>query len=81
MGMKYQTTWQDHVRHLSNVCFVCSYLFFERGMVIPGACCTLLGETLLAPSAIKQKAWSTVAIGSVFFFLAIGTLFHGTMGA
>lgn len=74
MGMKYQTTWHDQVRHLSNVCFVGSYLFFERGMVISGACCTLLGETLLAPSAIKHRSYSTVVVGAVFWFLALGTL-------
>ena len=74
LGMKYETDWRDTARHFSNLCFVGSYLFFERGMAVQGACCTLLGEMLLAPSAMKQRAWSTVALGSLFFVLAIGTI-------
>ncbi len=72
--MKYKTTWQDHVRHFSNIAFVGSYLFFERGLVVPGACCTIVGEFLLAPSAWKQKAWSTLILCGLFFALAVGTL-------
>ena len=72
--MKYETDFRDTLRHFSNLCFVGSYLFFERGDVVPGACCTLIGEILLAPSAVKQRAWSTVALGSLFFVLAIGTI-------
>jgi hypothetical protein len=72
--MKYNVTWHDQVRHLSNVCFVGSYLCFERGLITAGACFTLMGEILLAPSAMKQKSWSTVIMGSVFGVLALGTL-------
>ena len=80
MGMRYETDWRDTCRHFSNLAFVGSYLFFERGNVVPGACCTLLGEMLLAPSALKQRAWSTVALGSLFFVLAIGTISRSLLG-
>lgn len=70
----YETTWHDTCRHFSNLAFIGSYLFFERGMLVYGACCTLTGEALLAPSALKQKAWSTVLLGAIFTVLAIGTL-------
>jgi hypothetical protein len=72
--MKYETTWHDHVRHLSNLVFICSYLCLERGFVIQGATLTIVGETLLAPSAIKQRSWSTVLVGGVFLVLALGTV-------
>ena len=72
--MKYQTDWRDHLRHFSNLAFVGSYLFFERGMVLPGACCMATGEILLSPSAIKHRSWSTVAVGAVFLVLALGTI-------
>ena len=78
--MKYKTTWQDSIRHLSNLCFVGSYLFFERSMIIPAACCTLAGELMLAPSAIKQRSWSTVVVGGLFFVLALGTLSRSLFG-
>ena len=71
---KYQTDWRDTLRHFSNLAFVGSYLFFERGVVLPGACCTVVGELLLAPSAIKHRSWSTVVVGGVFLALAIGTI-------
>jgi len=75
MGMNgYRTDWRDTLRHFSNLAFVGSYLFFERGMVLPGACCTVTGEILLAPSAWKHRSWSTIAVGVVFFSLAIGTI-------
>ena len=80
MGMKYQTDWRDTLRHFSNLAFVGSYMFFERGMVVPGACCTLTGEILLAPSAIKHRSWSTVAVGTVFFVMAIGTISRSLLG-
>lgn len=76
---RYQTTWHDQLRHFSNLAFIGSYLFFEHGMVVPAACCTLMGETLLAPSAIKQKSWSTITVGSVFLMLALGTLTKATL--
>ena len=78
--MKYQTDWRDQLRHFSNLAFVGSYMFFERGMVVPGACCTLTGEILLAPSAIKHRSWSTVAVGTVFFVMAIGTISRSLFG-
>ena len=78
--MKYQTDWRDQLRHFSNLAFVGSYIFFERGMVVPGACCTLTGELLLAPSAIKHRSWSTVAVGTVFFVMAIGTISRSLFG-
>lgn len=70
----YKTDYRDTLRHFSNLAFVGSYLFFERGMVLPGACCTVAGEILLAPSAIKHRSWSTVAVGAVFLALAVGTI-------
>ena len=78
--MKYKTDWRDAIRHLSNFCFVGSYLFFERSMIIPAACCTLVGELMLAPSAIKQRSWSTLIVGGLFFVLALGTLSTGLLG-
>ena len=77
---RYQTTWHDTLRHFSNLAFVGSYLFFERGMVLPGACCTVTGEILLAPSAIKHRSWSTVVVGGVFLALAIGTIGRSLFG-
>ena len=76
----YKTDWRDTARHFSNLAFVGSYVFFERGMVVPGACCTLTGEILLAPSAIKHRSWSTVAVGTVFFVMAIGTISRSLFG-
>jgi hypothetical protein len=78
--MKYKTDWRDVIRHLSNLCFVGSYLFFERGMIAPAACCTIAGEIMLAPSALKQKSWSTVIVGGLFFVLALGTLSRTLFG-
>ena len=72
--MRYQTDWRDTMRHWSNLAFVGSYLFFENGYVVPAAFCTLLGESLLAPSALKHRSWSTVAMGGVFLTLACGTI-------
>ena len=64
--MKYQTDWRDGFRHLSNLFFVLSYLNFENGHVVLAASCTLKGEVLLAPSAIKHRSWSTVASSALF---------------
>ena len=72
--MKYQTDWRDAVRHLSNLFFVMSYLNFEGGHIVLAACCTLTGEVLLAPSAIKHRSWSTVASSALFLGLALSTL-------
>ena len=70
----YKTDWRDTIRHFSNIAFVCSYLFFERGLVVAGAFCTVTGEILLAPSAIKHRSWSTVLVGCVFLALALRTI-------
>ena len=70
----YKSDFRDTLRHFSNLAFIGSYLFFEQGMTLPGACCTLAGEMLLAPSALKQRSWSTVALASLFFILAIRTI-------
>lgn len=78
--MKYTTDYRDTLRHFSNIAFVGSYLFFERGLILPGAFCTVAGELLLAPSAIKQRSWSTVFVGSVFLALAIGTISRSLLG-
>ena len=78
--MKYQTDWRDGFRHLSNLFFVLSYLNFENGHVVAAAGCTLLGEVLLVPSAIKQKSWSTIASSALFLGLALSTLGRGFFG-
>ena len=78
--MSYKTDWRDHIRHYSNLAFIGSYLFFEHGMVVPAACCTLMGESLLAPSAIKHRSWSTVIVGGVFLALALGTIARSFLG-
>jgi hypothetical protein len=78
--MKYQTDWRDGFRHLSNLFFVLSYLNFENGHVVTAAGCTLLGEVLLVPSAIKQKSWSTIASSALFLGLALSTLGRGFFG-
>ena len=43
-------------------------------MVVPGAICTLLGESLLIPSAIKHKSWSTWMVAGIFIMMSLGTL-------
>ena len=70
----YKTDWRDNLRHVANVFFVCSYLCLERGHLVVGAMCTFAGETMLAPSAIKHRSWSTVAVGAMFMVLALATL-------
>ena len=48
MGMSnYKTDWRDTLRHFSNLAFVGSYLFFERGKVSRGL---LHGNGRIAPS-------------------------------
>lgn len=78
--MRYQTDWRDTARHFANFTFVGSYLFFERGMVLQGAFCTLTGELLLAPSAWKHRSWSTIVVGGLFFTLALGTISRTLLG-
>lgn len=75
--MKYQVTWHDTLRHIANCLFVGSYLCFEHGYVLPAATCTLVAESLLIPSAIKQKSWSTIASSALFLGLALSTLGRG----
>lgn len=79
--MSYKTDWRDNLRHVSNFCFIGSYLCFERGHVLAGACFTLVGESLLAPSALKQKSWSTIMVGSIFLVLALSTIARVILGA
>jgi len=78
--MSYKTDWRDNLRHVSNFCFIGSYLCFERGHVLAGACFTLAGESLLAPSALKHRSWSTVLVGGIFLALALRTLATGLLG-
>ena len=77
--MSYKTDWRDNLRHWSNLAFIGSYLFFENGHVVPAAFCTLAGETLLAPSAIKHRSWTTVAMGGIFLVLAAGTILRSAL--
>ena len=70
----YRTDWRDSVRHVSNICFVFSYLCLERGFLVAGALFTISGEAMLAPSAITHRSWSTVAVGAMFMVLAVATL-------
>ena len=72
--MKYETDWKDQARHIANACFIGSYVCLTNGMLISGSLFTILGESLLAPSALKQRSWSTVLVGGVFLFLALSTL-------
>ena len=72
--MKYQVDYRDHMRHVANACFIITYLAFEQKHVVLGAVFTLLGESLLIPSAIKQKSWSTYIVAGVFIMLSLGTL-------
>lgn len=74
MDQHYKADWRDLLRHLANVCFVGSYLCFERGCIIAAACCTLSGEVLLMPSAFKQKSWSTIFVCMLFIVLAAVTI-------
>jgi len=76
----YKTDYRDTLRHVANFCFIGSYLSFERGHVMVGACFTLAGESLLAPSAFKHRSWSTVLVGGIFLTLALGTLTRGLLG-
>jgi hypothetical protein len=72
--MSYRVCWRDRLRHLANFSFILTYIFFERGMVVPGAICTLLGESLFIPSAIKHKSWSTWMVAGIFIMMSLGTL-------
>ena len=72
--MSYRVCWRDRLRHVANFCFIVTYICFENGRVVPGAIFTLLGETLLIPSAIKHKSWSTWLVAGVFIAMSLGTL-------
>jgi hypothetical protein len=74
--MSYKTDWRDKVRHIANMCFVLSYLNFENGHIAIAACCTLVGELLITPSALKHRSWSTVAVSAVFMVLALSTVYR-----
>ena len=78
---KYQETWQDYLRHVANACFVGSYVCLSNGALVTGSVFTLVGESLLAPSALKQKSWSTMIVGGIFLTLAVSTIARVTMGA
>ena len=67
----YKTDWRDNARHVANVCFIGSYICLTNGMILAGSLFTIVGESMLAPSAIKQRSWSTIAVCSIFFTLAI----------
>ena len=76
MGIKYNTDWRDTFRHIANFCFIGSYLCLSNGMLIPGSLFTLVGESMLAPSALKHRLWSTVLVGGIFLVLALNTLYR-----
>ena len=77
---RYRETWQDYLRHVANLFFVLSFVNFEHGNVMVASACTLTGELLLAPSAIKHRSWSTVATGALFIGLALSALGRGFLG-
>lgn len=79
--MKYETTWHDTARHIANACFIGSYLCLSNGLLVAGSLFTLVGESLLAPSALKQRSWSTVIVGGIFLTLALGTLTRCLLGS
>ena len=77
---RYYTDWRDTARHFSNACFVVSYVCLTNGMMVLGSCFTLFGESLLAPSAIKHRSWSTLIVGGIFLALALGTIARSLLG-
>ena len=44
--------------------------------MILGSLFTIVGESLLAPSALKQRSWSTLLVCSVFLTLAFVCVFE-----
>lgn len=72
--MKYKTDWRDTLRHIANFCFVGSYICLSNSALVLGSLFTLVGETMLAPSALKHKSWSTVIVGGIFLIMALATL-------
>lgn len=79
--MKYKTDIRDELRHVANFGFIGSYLCLERGHLVAGALFTIVAELLLFPSALKQKSWSTLMVGSIFLVLALSTLTRVVVGA
>lgn len=80
MGLNYKTDWRDNARHVANACFIGSYLCLTNGLLVAGSLFTIVGESLLAPSALKQRSWSTVIVGGIFLVLALGTLSRSLLG-
>ena len=76
----YKTDWRDRIRHLANFCFVGSYLCLTHGNLLVGSLFTLLGESLLAPSALKHRSWSTLLVGGIFLALALSTIVRVLLG-
>ena len=70
----YKTTWHDTARHVANACFIGSYLCLTNGMLVAGSLFTIAGESLLAPSALKQRSWSTLLVCSIFLTIAVSTI-------
>ena len=76
----YKEDWRDHIRHLANFGFIAAYLCLERGMLVPGAFFTIAAESMLAPSALKHKSWSTLLVCGIFLTLALRTLVRTFLG-
>ena len=76
----YKLTWHDHIRHIANACFIGSYLCLTNGMLISGSLFTIVGESLLAPSALKQRSWSTLLVCSIFLTIAVSTIARSLLG-
>lgn len=72
----YDTDWRDTLRHIANFCFIGSYLCLSNGALVFGSLFTLVGESMLAPSALKHRSWSTVLVGGIFLALALHTLYR-----
>lgn len=78
--MNYKSDWRDNARHFANACFVGSYVSLTHGLLVAGSLCTIVGELLLAPSALKHRSWSTVLVSGIFLFLALSTLATSHLG-
>ena len=77
---KYKTDIRDELRHVANFGFIGSYLCLERGHLIAGALFTIVAESLLFPSALKHRSWSTLLVGGIFLCLALATLSSSLLG-
>lgn len=78
--MSYKECWRDQARHVANACFIGSYICLTNNMMILGSLFTIVGESLLAPSALKQRSWSTLLVCSVFLTLAFATIARSLLG-